>query len=223
MDEQEFYTTRKGVKVKVQSFPHLLPSKVQVAAEKKAKELFPATIPTYDEQLMGGGVQTFEHDAKSVIGNPEAERLFNEYQENTRKQTAYTNEKMMQFYILSGTDISLPTDGKWLARQKFFGLEVPEDENGLLYHYVTTELITDARELMALVEKIMQASGIDTDTLSAARLSFRHILGEEENTTERPDGTDSGSGEADPVVHVTEVSAISSNGTMEDFALAMGL
>lgn len=224
MSEQDFYVTKKGVKVAVQSFPHLLPSKVQVAAEKKAKELFPAVVPTYDEPLMGGGVQTFEHDAKSVVGNPEAEKAFALYQENSRKQTAYVNEKMMQFYILTGTDISLPEDERWIRRQKFFGLELPEDEEGLLYYYVTTELITDARELMLLVEKIMQASGIDTDTLSAARLSFRNILGEEKDTPERSTGADGELGEqTDPMVYVAEIPAVSSNGTMEDFALAMGL
>lgn len=220
---EPYYQTRRGHRVKVQSFPHLLPGKVQVSAEKKAKKLYPAVVPTYDEPLMGGGVQTFEHDDKSVIGNPEAETALALYRENLRKQTAYVNEKMMQFYILTGTDVQLPADDKWRRKQEFFGIEIPEDENELLYHYITTEIITDARELMSLVERIMEEAGIDPDTLDAARETFRGVLGKQADTTEGTSGESGGVGNgSEALVHVAEVPSLSSDGEMADIAFSLG-
>lgn len=220
---EPFYVTKRGHRVKVQSFPHLLPGKVQVAAEKKAKELFPAVVPTYDEPLMGGGVQTFEHDDKSVEGNPEATEALNQYRTNLRKQTAYVNEKMMQFYILTGTEVQLPDDDKWRKRQEFFGIELPDDENELTYHYITTEIITDARELMDLVERIMEEAGIDPDTLDAARETFRGVLGEQKNSTEGTDAENGGVRELpETLVHLAKVPSVSGDGEMADFAVNLG-
>lgn len=222
MTEITFFSTSKGERIRVQSFPHMLPGKVQVAAEKKALELYPATMPTYDEPLMGGGVQTFEHDDKSVEGNPEAKAALDLYRSQLQKRTGYINEKMMQFYVLTGTVVELPENDRWLRRQRFFGIEIPDDEDALLYHYITTELLGDARELMELVEQIMVASGIDPDSLAAARVSFRGLLGEKENAAGRANGTDERAGPPGEVVHVAPVPSVSSDGEMEDYAFAMG-
>ena len=92
MTEITYFSTSKGERIRVQSFPHMLPGKVQVAAEKKALELYPATMPTYDEPLMGGGVQTFEHDDKSAEGNPEAKAALDLYRSQLQKRTGYINE-----------------------------------------------------------------------------------------------------------------------------------
>ena len=220
---EPFYVTKRGHRIKVQSFPHLLPGKVQVAAQKKAEKLFPAVVPTYDEPLMGGGVQTFEHDDKSVQGNPEAEAALAQYRNNLRQQTAYVNEKMMQFYIITGTEVQLPQDGKWRKRQEFFGIEIPEDETELLYHYITTEIITDARELMSLVERIMEEAGIDPDTLDAARETFRGVLGEQKDTTEGTDPENGGVGKLpEAMVHISEVPSLSGDGEMADIAFSLG-
>lgn len=221
--QEPFYETKRGHRVKVQSFPHLLPGKVQVAAEKKAKELFPAVVPTYDEPLMGGGVQTFEHDDKSVEGNPEAEKALAQYRNNLRQQTAYVNEKMMQFYIITGTDVQLPEDNSWREQQEFFGIEIPTNKTELLYHYITTEVITDARELMSLVERIMEEAGLDADVLSAARETFRGVLGEGENSTEGTSGEGSGIRELpEELVHLATVSGNASDGEMADIAFSLG-
>lgn len=222
MTEITYFSTSKGERIRVQSFPHMLPGKVQVAAEKKALELYPATMPTYDEPLMGGGVQTFEHDDKSVEGNPEAKAALDLYRSQLQKRTGYINEKMMQFYVLTGTVVELPENDRWLRRQRFFGIEIPDDEDALLYHYITTELLGDARELMALVEQIMIASGIDSDSLAAARVSFRSIVGEKEDTVGGPDEPDGGSGETSALVHVPTVPSFSGDGEVEDYSFAMG-
>src|SRR6476469_6142852 len=141
-----YYTTKNGEKIQVQSFPHMLPGKVQLAAEKKAKELYPAIHPTYDEPLMGGGVQTFQHDEKSLQtdADREAWRIF---QENTARQTLHVNDMMMKFYILTGTVVTLPENNNWRKRQEYFGIELLTDENDLLYHYITPVLLLYVTDL----------------------------------------------------------------------------
>lgn len=215
------YTTKRGKTITVQAFPHLMPAKVQVAAEKKAAELYPATMPTYDVELMGGGFQTFEHDDRSVETDQDRAAL-QAYKDAMQKRTAYINEKMMQFYLITGTDITLPEDRAWEKRQEFFGIEIPSDANEKMYHYITTELLMNASDLMALVDKIMQASGIDEDTLAAARETFRRIVGQETNTVEGTARDDPAAGEAPEMVYFPPVPAVSSNGEMADLTVPVG-
>lgn len=217
----EPFVTKRGFKIEVQSFPHMLPAKVQVAAEKESEKLFPAVLPTYDVPLMAGGVQTFAHDPESVQTEEERKALA-DYEAAMRNRTGYCNQKMMQFYLLTGTIVELPDNDKWIKRQKFFGIEIPEDENELLYHYITTELLQDARDLVSLVERIMEESGIDQDTMKAARSSFRGVLGEEEDTPGRADGESDGVGETSEVDNVPTVPSFPSNGEMGNHPVPVG-
>lgn len=216
-----YYTTHKGEKIQVQSFPHMLPGKVQLAADKKAKELYPAVHPTYDEPLMGGGVQTFQHDEKSLQTDADRES-WNIFQENSKKQVLHVNDMMMKFYILTGTVVELPTNQKWVKRQEFFGIELPTDENELLYHYITTELLGDVSDLVDLVNCIMEASGIDKETMEAAKASFRGVLGKAESTIAGLDRSNDGSRSASGVDNIPTVSSNGSDGTLELVTIPVG-
>lgn len=216
------YTTKRGVTIKVIPFPQLQPDKVLVAARKYAAKEWPATKPTYSEELMGGGTQTFYHDEKSIVGNPEAEAAWAKYKENEGLQTRYINDMMMKFYILNGTDVTLPEDGKWMKRQRFFGIEIPEDEMELQYHYITTELLADPEDLTEMVQVIMEVAGVDKDTLDAARNSFRRVLGKEQDATERTDGDSGGVETTGEVADLNPLHRDDGDGTLEQDAIAMG-
>lgn len=216
------YITKRGESIPVKALPQMLAPKVQVSAEKKAKELFPATLPTYEVPLMGGGTQTFAHDEKSL--ETDADRaVWRAYQDATAAQTAHVNNAMMRFYILEGTDVQLPAVAAWQARQEFYGVEIPDNEIEKLYHYITTHLLSAPEEIFDLVAKIMEASGIAQETLDAARVSFRGVVGQEPDTPERTDGAVSGAGPEGALVDLGQVSTNGLHGEMAAYAEPVGL
>jgi len=209
------FTTRSGHIIDIMPIPQLQAAKVQQANQKKAQELYPATAPTYTVPLMGGGVQTFQHDDESAQ-TPEEKAAMAEYKANLAKQATFLSERMLKFYFVKGTKIKLPEDNGWAELEEAFGVEVPSEPLERLFHYIMNELLVDAEDIGGLTNAIMEETGVDKETLDAARASFRGVVGKETNAV---GPTDRGQQPAEPGIEVVDFPKISRNGSHETVGL----
>ena len=91
--------------------------------------------------------------------------------------------------IVENVDVNPATDGKWLAKKKFFGVTLPADEIELKLFYVKEHLVfneEDGGDFNKLPLAIMQLSGISQRAVAAGKATFRNTLRQRRGKNARP-------------------------------------
>lgn len=173
MSDKHIFTTAAGVEIPLNPIPPLQGQMVEQAARKKASELYGAhTKPLYTLTTDDGGEETHEHDETTIETDPAAKLAWKQWQECTAKTSAYVNDRLFDFAMLTGTDALLPQDESWIEMQTYLGIEVPEQSTARRAHYIKTELLRTTGDLIGIQNAITAISGINQEMLAAARATF---------------------------------------------------
>ena len=139
--------------------------------------------PTYVATMGGGlGIVTWEekHEyTKDNIseGTPEDKAAWKEYVRLQLMLSQKTWAKTAEVYLYRGVVEYLPEDDSWIREQEEDGIEVPESLREQRIHWIKTELLIDATELVALIT-VIQGRGQEVErAASFAAGMFRREVG----------------------------------------------
>ncbi len=147
-------------------------------AEARGEPLSP---PTYTVETVGGGTETFAHDAKSIEaeGTSEAERAaWSEHQAALARLEAEVQERVTRVLLLEGLDVPQVPE-EWQARMRRYGLQLETDPDDLKLQYITTELLRTSHSLLEAVAQITLLSmrgSVPEEDIAATEASFRRAL-----------------------------------------------
>ena len=148
----------------------------------------PVEIPTYTVELAGGGSQTFEHNETTLVTD-EHKAEWAAHKEAITDLNAELGKRRLEI-VLDAIQVELPKDESWKRKQKKWGLEIPEPEDGqdydnpdyldqLRYHYIRTEILRTPIDVENATVKIISAAyagSVDEEELAAQEATFRSIL-----------------------------------------------
>jgi len=162
-----FHTTRNGYKLKIKSIPpHLM--------DKASKSIEWPEIPMYETETAGGEIEYHPHD-ETTLETPEDKKAWADYQTALEKAQDDENERMMKVILLKGIDIELK--GKkfedWKEEQEYLGIELPTSKPALKVHYIETEILGDNEDIIEIMSKVIEASGVSPEVVQDAKESFR--------------------------------------------------
>jgi len=154
-------------------------SLIEAGQEKKLRKAgVVLDPPTYTVNTVGGGSQTFEHDAESIKTHPEAAEQFKAYEEGRQRLQAEINRAKYE-YALECITNELPDDSRWVSRLESKGLEIPTDPEERRNYWITNELIRTPEDALILFMEVTTAglSGvISEDDIEKVRENFRGVV-----------------------------------------------
>lgn len=150
---------------------------VRAAVKRRLEaEGVPLSPPVYTITTLGG-TETAAHD-ETTLQTEEDKRAWTNYQLGLKRLAKEQDEAQMKVWLMA-LDFDMPEDDGWKAKQRFLGIEIPEDPMELRYHYLTTEILRTAEDLLTVIGGVTKASYhgvIQEEDLDAALNSFRHTL-----------------------------------------------
>jgi hypothetical protein len=169
------YTTERGITIEIVPIPLLL---------DKVRSAHPdVPPPTYTEKLAGGARQevviTEEMAATWQATDPQSWAEHAEkwaaYEAEQNARTEKLNDVLWRAVMRKAIIVQVPTDDSWIKEQRELGIEVPEDATARREHYIWTECIGGARDILRIMGL---ASGADLteEQISAAEASFRDTI-----------------------------------------------
>lgn len=169
------YTTERGVEIGIIPIPLLLDQM------RESHEHPPA--PTYTEQTASGHerqvAMVAEEMAAAKEHNPdwyaEHAEAWEAYQKERDASEAVLNEKLLNAITLKAVVVDLPHDDTWAEEQEFLGLDVPDSPLERRVHYVKTEVIGGAKDVIRLMA-LAAGSDVSEEVLAQAVDSFRDYL-----------------------------------------------
>lgn len=174
------FVTSGGREIKLAPIPQMLVEKVRDAAMRSVP-VPPA--PTYEVKIGDGDdTVTYAHDA-TTLTTPEEHAAWDAYQAALARQAQVAATRVMNFYYTRG--VAEEMDDAWMAEQRFFGVEIPEEPLERKLHWVQTEILTTPDDFQNCIIAIMEVSGVDDEAIRAARASFRRDLRPEADTPGR--------------------------------------
>ena len=147
--------------------------------ELAVKQKYDLTVPTYIITLPNDETQEFKHtvdsiqDAKTTTLEKEQ---WEKYQENLTAYNEEVGEKRTAYMLYEGIDCE-PTD-EWKDKQKWLGIQLPDNQFDLKVRFVRTELLKTPQEWQSAFIQIMQLSskGADSAKIKAAENMFSGSL-----------------------------------------------
>jgi hypothetical protein len=186
--EKETYTTIDGVTLEtVAVSPFLLEKVRQSVYDRLRNDGILIDCPTYEVKTAAGNVEIHEHNEKTIAdqATPDEDReLWEKYQAGLKLSTTEAIEKVTEALLLRGVKFDLPKDDGWKEEQEFLGVTIPEKMHELKLHYLTTELVKSAADIIELVSTVTRHTGVSEEALAAAEASFRGALGESDEPAE---------------------------------------
>lgn len=191
------FTTTNGMTVSLQAVPAVLVSAAQRRVAKHMREAGePIDPPTYTVTTAAGTEEVHQHDVKSLevlpqqtgLADPEAAAAEAE-RRTTANQRAWAAHMLAKarleerqgkatsrVLIEEGITLAMPADDGWLARQRKYDVEIPEDPADLRYHWLTTEVLVTPDDLMNAVQGISAlsyAGAMTQEDIDAMGATFR--------------------------------------------------
>lgn len=177
------FTTTAGVVVHCRPINDKLRRKALAVIEKAYRDRGePIDPPTYTVHLVGGDEHMPHDETTLVVDGDEAQTQANQvawkkYLEARGRLGAEQRDKSNAIQLLDGLDFEMPTDGGWIERQKRrYGVEVPTDPDEQRLHYIETELLITASDLMDAVQTITTlslAGTVEEEAVREEMASFR--------------------------------------------------
>lgn len=167
-EDLHLFTTSSGKQVKLSLFPPLQAQMVEEAARKEAIKLYGEAVrPTYHTEAD----EDLPHD-ESTLETDEDKAKWLAYQDLLTKHQTHVGNKMMRFVLYYGVDEKPDDEAEWQERQRYFGIEIPDDPIGRKIHYIQSELIYSAADVQEIMRRIMVLSGVRAEVIDAAAATF---------------------------------------------------
>lgn len=158
------FETSTGVRVKLRPIsPDLLDA---IRLQVKMPE-----PPSYEIEVLGGGKEKVFHDEKSVETDEE-KAAWDKYKEDLEQATTKIFEKQTIAVLRRCVLVELPDDDVWIKAQKADSITIP-DATDLKFHYIQTEVIGGANDLLAIVSIVRDMSRYNAEDLAQAMNLFR--------------------------------------------------
>lgn len=199
------YTTKTGFTLKLYPVSDTLITKSLLQVEKQFKESNDyCPPPTYEVSIdFNDGTEpvkeVHEHTEATLVVMPDeiikefggdtdaAKKAADErteknladwqrYQDSLRLLEAKQNEQRTIASLTMGVDFNMPEDMSWMNKQKFLGIEIPEDETELKYHFLSTVVLTSPIDLLNVLQQITKLSYegiVSEEDVEAAMSLFR--------------------------------------------------
>lgn len=164
--EDNVYTCKSGLKVKVSPIPPMLLQKVMNSVPMPKR-------PTYETKTISGRTEEWPMDAESAAQSPNGTARWEYYQEESQSAQAQQNEKVTMAAFLFGTECEIPEDG-WDQMQEFLDIRVPTDPDQRRAHYLATEL--PAEDIAGLMQKVMGQLQLPEELVADAEASFQRAV-----------------------------------------------
>jgi len=175
--------------------------------------------PTYEVETVTGEKVSFKHtkdtmkDGVLVKGTVETEEekiAFAAYETEYAKSASTVNERMTKAILRDCVIVNIPDDDTWKKKQERDGIVIPEDEDELKIHYITTELLGNVVDLLAIRNQVTSMSTIDAEFLQQAEELFCSQMGIQDRKRTKPGGN--GAGEQSVEAERSQVPVESSEG-----------
>ena len=149
-------------------------------SEQGAKKEFiergePLDPPTYTVELAGGGTQTFPHDLTTLTTDEDKATWAKYLDAKERLETEQA--RLRKLIILECLkDIILPEDNTWEVKQKARKVDVPQEPDEKLVHYIQTEILKSSADFRCLTDAILRAGylgAVGEDVIEASSSLFQ--------------------------------------------------
>lgn len=171
------FTASSGIEVTLKPVPQLLVDSARNSVE------YPE-LPYYEIEI-GDDVEkheltedTLKDEDLTPEERAEFEATLQEYYLTYAKADEQLRDNMMNVMFLRGVEVELPEDDSWAEEQLLFGVKVPESPAARRLHYVKTEVIMNAEDMISMFDGIMRVSGMPEEYLREAQDSFRSAMEE---------------------------------------------
>lgn len=171
--KQKVFITSEGVSIPLKKIPPYLIDRITVSVA------FPEP-PFYTVETASGNKENHPITQEFIDGpdaTEEEKEAWKKYLEENNAAQQKLNEKMLDVFILKGTDLDPSQDVEWMEEQEFFGIKIPEKKHELILHYFKMELLTGPEDIKGLTLAIIENTGrASEDEVAQIRASFRDNL-----------------------------------------------
>lgn len=179
MTKTNIVVTTNGDELRISPVSSQVLEMISTAVEKEFRaDNEPIDVPTYEAETVGGGSETLEHDEDSARTDEEKEEWAAHIDAIARMENEM-NERRTRYCFTAGLQMTLPEDDSWMAHQKSYGVEIPEDDpTELFFHYLYTEILRTPNDIISVSTEIMRLTydGVDPAIIEATEKSFRDKL-----------------------------------------------
>lgn len=154
----------------------------------------PLDPPVYEYDLPGGEKQTAKHD-ETTLRTDEDRAAWKAHIEAKERYERELSELRERIIYLDGV-INEPKDDAWEAKQRKRYIRIPEDPDGKRLHWIKTELLKTASDIVEATSSIMELSSsgvVSREQIQAHKRSFLRSL--QEPTESRSGATGEAAGE----------------------------
>jgi len=140
----------------------------------------PIDPPTYTVSLAGGGTQSFPHDP-TTLTTDEDKATWAKYQDAKQRLEDEQGKIRTNIVLDCLVGIALPDDDSWEKRQKARKVDVPQEPDEKLIHYIKTEILKSSADFRCLTDAILQAGylgSVSEDVIEASSTLFQNRIQE---------------------------------------------
>lgn len=165
------FVTSEGIELHLRAIPPLLTDKLRLSLKKPL-------APTYEAEMVGGGVEIHDHNETTEKSSEEAQK-WSKYLRDLENYSGEMNVLVNQQFVRRGVDYSgldLPEDEEWIIVQESLGLVVPEDGLQRKWHYVETEALATREDVTGFITKLMLLTTVSEEVMAIVEESFRRTV-----------------------------------------------
>lgn len=166
----EKFTSSRGTKVYFYPMPPLLMEKIEAGVEVEFGSR--PEPPTYTIKTAVGEDETHTH-SKSTLETPEDEAAWAAYEAELEIWEGELSRRVLRAVQLECIKPQDPSDEKWMAKQAFLGIKVPENEFERHLHWIETEFVGNNEDVIACMAIPMRLAGVPEKEMAAAEKLFR--------------------------------------------------
>lgn len=169
----EKFTSSRGAKALFYPMPPMLMEKIEEGVEA---EFGPRPEPpTYTIKTAVGEDEVNTH-TKNTLETDEDKAAWAAYEDELAIWESELNRRVLRAIQLECIKPQDPDDEKWLAKQAFLGIKIPENEFERHLHWIETEFVGSNNDVMACMVIPMRLAGVPEKEIAAAEKLFRDSI-----------------------------------------------
>lgn len=177
--------TSEGTQVRLKPVAQYLITGVETSVKKefaeRGKSIEP---PEYEVTTIAGTIERHTHD-ETTLEDPSDPKKTEEnriawanYKSNVDAYNIEYNARLSKLCIYFGVEHDKEDyqKGSWKEEQKFFGIDIPEEEPDRLIHYLSTVILKTPSDMFETVMRVINLSmdgAVGEESINAAMASFR--------------------------------------------------
>jgi hypothetical protein len=167
------FTTSRGVTITISPAPPLANAVCKAALESDWLDSGRAlpVKPTYEITTAAGVIEVHEHDPKSVVGNPEWERQWAEYEAKQKAFNSELNLQIMRVLVIGSVDFDVTP--KMEAQIKAMRLKLPADAEERKFVIAQVLVFGSGEDFRSVIQISAELSGAPAQQVNAVREAFR--------------------------------------------------